>query len=114
LFLYFTAHSHSQSIPAIQTDLSRSLSPEDKQLIESIVDGKWISLDQGTSTILIAALDPALCEPQESVYLSKGRIADAASYTHDSEIAERLWKLSEELTSQSRQMSESSDSNTTR
>jgi hypothetical protein len=61
------------------------------------VDGKWISLDQGTSTILIAALDPALCEPQESVYLSKGRIADAASYTHDSEIAERLWKLSEEL-----------------
>ncbi|KAI5272527.1 metallopeptidase MepB [Aureobasidium subglaciale] len=84
---------------AIQTDLSRSLSSEDAKFLEKIVDGNWITLDQGTSTILVAALDPALSKSQRSVYMSNCQFAEAAPYTHDLAIAKRLWDLSEKLTS---------------
>ncbi|KAI5252055.1 metallopeptidase MepB [Aureobasidium subglaciale] len=84
---------------AIQTDLSRSLSPGDAKFLEKIVDGNWITLDQGTSTVLVAALDPALSKSQRSVYMSNCQFAEAAPYTHDLVIANRLWDLSEKLTS---------------
>jgi len=67
--------------------------------LDSIVKGQWITLDQGTSTILVAALDPALGKPQKGVYMSQCQIADAAPYTHDLDVANRLWELSEKLTS---------------
>ncbi|KAI4728931.1 NAD(P)-binding protein [Aureobasidium sp. EXF-10728] len=91
--------SYAMHPGAIQTDLSRSLSPQDAAFLEKIVDGKWITLDQGTSTILVAALDPALSNPQKSMYLSDCQFTDAEPYAHDLDIANRLWTLSEKLTS---------------
>ncbi|CAC9890123.1 unnamed protein product [Aureobasidium pullulans] len=73
--------------------------PGDREFLDSIVKGQWITLDQGTSTILVAALDPALGKPQKGVYMSQCQIADAAPYTHDLDVANRLWELSEKLTS---------------
>ncbi|TKX21225.1 hypothetical protein C1H76_6766 [Elsinoe australis] len=82
---------------SIVTDLGREMTPEDWKIIESTA-ANWVSLDQGTSTILVAALDPALDGKQEGVYLADCQIAKAEKHATDGEAAKKLWDLSEKLT----------------
>ncbi|KUJ12214.1 NAD(P)-binding protein [Mollisia scopiformis] len=51
------------------------------------------NLAQGTSCILVAALDPSI----ESNYLSDCAIEETPDYAHNTELAQKLWALSEEI-----------------
>ena len=84
-------------VAAIWTDLSRNLTPEDLKIIEGTATS-WYTLDQGIAAILVAALDPKLANAKTEVFLSDCRFEDVAETAKNSEIAERLWKLSETLT----------------
>lgn len=79
--------------------MSRNLTQEDADVIES-TGGTWVELDQGTGTILVAALDPALSGCASSVFLSDCRLAEAVPHATDSGLAQKLWELSERLTSE--------------
>ncbi|TEY46849.1 hypothetical protein BOTCAL_0312g00060 [Botryotinia calthae] len=59
----------------------------------------WKSLESGTSTTLVAALDPAL-KDHSGVFLSDCQITETAEYTTNPDYAERLWVLSEKLVGQ--------------
>ncbi|KAK3933584.1 hypothetical protein QBC46DRAFT_275482, partial [Diplogelasinospora grovesii] len=54
------------------------------------------TVDEGCSTTLVAALDPALNEVK-GLYLSDCQFTDPYAHANDPVAAERLWKLSEEL-----------------
>ena len=60
----------------------------------------WKSQDQGTATILVAALDPGLVESNGLVMLSDCQLHDVASFAKDPKIAKQLWQLSESLTAE--------------
>ncbi|KAM3072662.1 hypothetical protein ACMFMF_006997 [Clarireedia jacksonii] len=63
------------------------------------VDGnafEYKDLSQGTSTTLVAALDPAL-KDHSGAFLSDCQIIKTADYTTKPEYVERLWELSEKL-----------------
>ncbi|TGO63872.1 hypothetical protein BCON_0010g00370 [Botryotinia convoluta] len=94
----------------IGTNLARDMVPEKDYgpMIERFVsrgyinmDGPlpWKSLEVGTSTTLVAALDPAL-KDHSGVYLADCQVAETAEYTTNPEYAERLWALSEKLVGQ--------------
>ncbi|KAF2160860.1 hypothetical protein M409DRAFT_28740 [Zasmidium cellare ATCC 36951] len=79
----------------IWTDLPRSLSERDYKIIEG--SPVWKNHDQGIATTLAAAFDPMLKDAREGVFLSDCQFEDVLPYAKDSELAERLWKLSESL-----------------
>jgi NAD(P)-dependent dehydrogenase (short-subunit alcohol dehydrogenase family) len=54
------------------------------------------TLDEGTATILAAAIDPSLTGESGS-YLDDCKKSDASAFASDEGNAEKLWKLSEEL-----------------
>ncbi|KAI1637837.1 hypothetical protein F4809DRAFT_602837 [Biscogniauxia mediterranea] len=56
----------------------------------------WKNSDEGSSTSLVAALDPALNETR-GLYLADCQFFPCADYAMDPKIAERLWSLSEDL-----------------
>ena len=80
--------------------MPRNLTPEDVKIIEGTATS-WYDLDQGTATILVAALDPKLANASTEVFLSDCRIEDVADSAKNPQIAERLWKLSATLTGNS-------------
>lgn len=82
---------------AIWTDLSRNLTPDDLKIIEG-TSTSWINPDQGTASILVAALDPKLSGDHDQVFLNDCQFTDVADTAKDPGIAERLWNLSEQLT----------------
>ena len=84
---------------AIETELSRYLSPEDTKIIEG-TSAVWVTHDQGTSTIFVAALDPALDAPQKIMYLADCQLSEPAEHARDEVAAEKLWTLSKQLTAQ--------------
>jgi hypothetical protein len=59
--------------------------------------GSFKSIDQGSSTSLVAAFDPNLT-PEDGVFLADCQIAMPASWAVNEVYARRLWQLSEELT----------------
>ncbi|PNS21009.1 hypothetical protein CAC42_3346 [Sphaceloma murrayae] len=81
---------------SIETDLSRELDQGQRAMIKA-TSKNWVTLDQGTATILVAALDPALDEKKGSIYLSDCQLSDAAGHSIDPGAAKRLWELSEKL-----------------
>ncbi|XDG09826.1 hypothetical protein ABKA04_009441 [Annulohypoxylon sp. FPYF3050] len=56
----------------------------------------WKNVDQGASTTLVAALDPALDVPTD-IYLADCHFFPSADHARDPALAERLWHLSEDL-----------------
>ncbi|GME48289.1 Short-chain dehydrogenase/reductase SDR [Neofusicoccum parvum] len=84
---------------SIWTNLSRDLNKDGYAAIEGTATD-WKSPDEGASTIVVAAFDPALNEPAGS-FLSDCQYYEPPSYATDAEIAERLWALSEELVRES-------------
>ncbi|KAK4145072.1 short-chain dehydrogenase [Dichotomopilus funicola] len=79
----------------VETDLSRD---QDDELTAQFYKAGlfWKTADQGSATTLVAALDPALNEPQR-FYLSDCQFAEPAPHAGSLASAERLWKLSEVL-----------------
>lgn len=80
---------------SIWTELSRHL---DQEMTKTIANtgGFWKSLDQGSSTMLVAAFDPNLTA-ESGVYLSDCQFATPAPHATDLATARRLWELSEVL-----------------
>ncbi|KAK4096127.1 NAD(P)-binding protein [Parathielavia hyrcaniae] len=79
----------------IETDLSRD---QDAELSAQFykVAPYWKTPDEGSSTTLVAALDPALNDVK-GLYLSDCQFAEPFPHASDAVSAGRLWKLSEEL-----------------
>ncbi|KUI60515.1 WW domain-containing oxidoreductase [Cytospora mali] len=73
-----------------------SLSPEFKREIAAMPPSKWKTPDEGCATTLVAAFDPSISGPGH-VYLEDGRTARPVQWASNTEKAERLWQLSEEL-----------------
>ncbi|CAG8961510.1 hypothetical protein HYFRA_00013861, partial [Hymenoscyphus fraxineus] len=79
---------------AIKTDLWRHIPKEEAEEIFRQMSMK--SLEQGISTILVAALDPKL-GGTSNVYLEDCQVKSIPAYYSDPEVGQRLWKLTEEL-----------------
>ncbi|USP74359.1 uncharacterized protein yc1106_01633 [Curvularia clavata] len=56
----------------------------------------WKSIDQGSSTTLVAATDPEL-NPEKGVWLEDNQLGEPVEWAVDKKKAERLWKWSEEI-----------------
>ncbi|KAK5662437.1 hypothetical protein OQA88_8348 [Cercophora sp. LCS_1] len=83
---------------SIETELSRHQDDElNAQFLK--VASYWKTPDEGSSTTIVAALDPALNEIK-GLYLDNCQFKDPAPHASDPVAAERLWKLSEELVGQ--------------
>ncbi|KAK3385649.1 hypothetical protein B0H63DRAFT_186211 [Podospora didyma] len=79
----------------IETGLSRNQDEEVSAQFYKVAM-YWKSLDEGSSTTLVAALDPALNEIK-GLYIADCQIADPYPHAKDPVAADKLWKLSEEL-----------------
>lgn len=66
----------------------------------STTGGFWKSLDQGSATMMVAALDPMLGEGQ-GWYLSDCQVEMPAAHAAEIEVAERLWSVAEGLVGES-------------
>ena len=94
----------------IRTELGRSLTQERMERLKGWFDKGFIQLKSqqaGAATTLVAATDPGLGDfvtetgkENWGVFLSDCQIADAPHHAVGSQLAERLWKLSEELVHQ--------------
>ncbi|KAI5861518.1 retinol dehydrogenase 13 [Durotheca rogersii] len=100
--LYLQEHLKSKGIMSyavhpgsVSTNLGRDHDPEMAEAIAKTAK-YWKTPDEGASTSLVAALDPALNE-RAGLYLADCQFFPAAEHARDPKIAERLWKLSEEL-----------------
>lgn len=88
---------------SIETELPRYMSEEAlEDIAEARKNPKFTqkTLAQGSSTTLVAALDPALSAAGKDFYLSDCQLIDAAPWAVDADNAEKLWKLSESLVGQ--------------
>jgi NAD(P)-dependent dehydrogenase (short-subunit alcohol dehydrogenase family) len=87
---------------AIKTEGGRYVDPVRLEAMYETFKNVMVSLDQGCATALRAGLDSSL-EPAnfhvdgKGVYLSECQVADCPSWAREPELAERLWKVSEEL-----------------
>ncbi|KAI1340255.1 hypothetical protein F5Y15DRAFT_52745 [Xylariaceae sp. FL0016] len=70
--------------------------PEDVADAISKTSSYWKNSDEGASTTLVAATDPALNECA-GLYLADCQLCPCADFAQDSAIAEKLWALSEKL-----------------
>ncbi|KAI1101676.1 retinol dehydrogenase 13 [Jackrogersella minutella] len=80
---------------AVTSNLGREHDEEMANAIASTSE-YWKTVDEGASTTLVAALDPAL-DVIGGLYLSDCQFFPSAEYTKNTESAERLWRLSEDL-----------------
>ncbi|KAI0880531.1 retinol dehydrogenase 13 [Annulohypoxylon maeteangense] len=100
--LYLQDHLQKKGITSYAVHpggVSSNLGREhDEEMADAIAKTSkfWKNVDQGASTTLVAALDPALDVPTD-IYLADCQFFPSADYTTDPAIAERLWRLSEEL-----------------
>ena len=100
------------------TELGRSQDDELEETFRKMIS-YWGTPDEGSSTTMVAALDPALngkysCAMRirrgrhtdtlaldiKGLYLKDCQIEDPAPHASDPKLAERLWHLSEELVGQ--------------
>jgi NAD(P)-dependent dehydrogenase (short-subunit alcohol dehydrogenase family) len=95
----------------IQTDLGRYT---DKAWLERAIAKRkemglmhWKTKSQGSSTTLVAACDPKLTLPDgdgNGYFLDNCQIGKAPPWCVDKAVAEKLWKISEDLTGQNFQL----------
>ena len=100
---------------AIHTNLSRNLDEEGRKSVESTSD-YWKTLDQGAATTLVAAYDPRLegkiafikhtdmftCTIDcDGTLLHDCQFIAPAAHASDLKVADRLWRLSEQLVGES-------------
>lgn len=101
--LYLQKHMVKEGIRAytlhpgtIETELGRDQKPDIQAQFHKM-EVFWKTLDQGCSTTLVAALDPALNETNKGLYLVDCQMSDPYHWAKDEVAAERLWKLSKEI-----------------
>ncbi|KAK6517491.1 hypothetical protein TWF281_004143 [Arthrobotrys megalospora] len=86
---------------AINSNLGRHLSPEQIEHWSTTMANLMFfkSIDQGTSTSLVAALDPKLNDWEKSVgyYLADCQFSTPKPWAVDEESAKKLWTLSEQI-----------------
>ncbi|KAH6683916.1 short-chain dehydrogenase [Halenospora varia] len=80
---------------SIWTGLPRNLDPEAQEMIRKTAP-VWKSLDEGAATAIVAAFDPSL-NSASGAYMSDCQLIEPTDNAKDEVIAEKLWKLSEEL-----------------
>ncbi|KAK0640057.1 WW domain-containing oxidoreductase [Lasiodiplodia hormozganensis] len=85
----------------IGTDLSRNMDPKTMAATGALLSQykPKASIEEGASTTLVAAIDPALSE-LKGIYLSDCHLIDAAPHATDANSAKKLWALSEDLVKQ--------------
>ena len=82
----------------IRTEIFRHLSREDgDETLKRLTNSPWKTLEQGSSSTLVAALDPGLAAARQGVYMQHCQFAEAKAWATDPLMAERLWKMSEEM-----------------
>ncbi|CRG90487.1 putative oxidoreductase C736,13 [Talaromyces islandicus] len=83
---------------SIWTNLNRSLDEEGNRILAK-TGTYWKSEDEGAATMLVAAFDPLLNDLPESgdFYLNDCQFAQPAPWAKDTDAAEKLYTLSEEL-----------------
>ncbi|KAI1813230.1 hypothetical protein GGS20DRAFT_577765 [Poronia punctata] len=79
----------------VVSNLGREHEEDVAKAIEKTTD-YWKNSDEGASTTLVAALDPALDECR-GLYLADCQFVPCANHARDPDAARRLWALSEEL-----------------
>lgn len=70
----------------------------DEQEFKSLTQGDfdWKSADEGAATLVVAGFDPAL-DAETGVYLDDCQLRRPSKWASDTDKAERLWRLSEDL-----------------
>lgn len=92
----------------ISTELGRNMAPETAEAIKTMLEGNnrfYRTLEAGSATSIVAALDPKLGpgelkdgEENYGIYLADCQISEKAKASSlSSDGAERLWKISEDL-----------------
>lgn len=91
----------------VKTELGRNTSREwlDRMIKKREENGMlfWKTTQQGASTSMVAACDPKLSLPDsdgKGQFLNDCQIAPAPGWAVDKEAADKLWRMSEELTGQ--------------
>jgi NAD(P)-dependent dehydrogenase (short-subunit alcohol dehydrogenase family) len=90
--------SFSMHPGTIMTGLSRDLDETMIQAMKAAVKF-WKDLDQGSATMLVAALDPAL-NATDKTYLEDCQLAEPAPHATGMDKATRLWALAEDMIGQ--------------
>jgi NAD(P)-dependent dehydrogenase (short-subunit alcohol dehydrogenase family) len=106
LFKRYGIKSYALHPGGILTELWRHTAKDVKQgLVEGQqAVGGFKSLEQGASTILVAALDPQLPTPSrtgDNVYLDDCQLTEPVAWARDHDKSEKLWALSETLVGES-------------
>lgn len=81
----------------INTELLRDMSREGSEATWKRLANSLKTLEQGSSTTLVAALDPRLGVAEEGVYMSDCHFANAEAWATDTGMAEKLWTMTEEM-----------------
>ncbi|KXJ94329.1 hypothetical protein Micbo1qcDRAFT_43260 [Microdochium bolleyi] len=86
----------------IMTNLADDMTPSAAKAVTKMPKDLFKSTDQGCATTIVAALDPRLAGT-DAVYLADCRKSRPARHATDKVKAERLWKMTGELTGQASQ-----------
>jgi NAD(P)-dependent dehydrogenase (short-subunit alcohol dehydrogenase family) len=100
LFDNYGIKSYALHPGGIMTDLWRHMDTDSVRKIVSGREDSFKSLEQGSSTTLVAALDPGLPTPTaagKNLYLDDCQLVPAVAWARSLENSEKLWKLSETL-----------------
>ena len=82
---------------SVETNISRDQNDAFKAAIRQVAK-YWGTIDDGSSTSIVAGFDPALDQDPGNIWLAACQFAQAQGYATDPALADKLWKLSEDLT----------------
>lgn len=82
---------------SVDTRIAREQNDEFTVALHKVAE-YWGNIDDGSSTSIVAGFDPALDQDSGSVFIASCQFAKAEDYATDPALAEKLWKLSEDLT----------------
>ncbi|KAI9735114.1 MAG: hypothetical protein M1834_001702 [Cirrosporium novae-zelandiae] len=80
----------------IESGFLRGLTQESIENLKKMKGVFWKTPDQGAATTLMAALDPKLYK-SSAIFMRDCQSSESAPYAEDKKLADKLWKLSEEL-----------------
>ena len=83
---------------SVHTNIERDQSDVFKEALVKVAP-YWGTVDECSSTSVVAAFDPALDQdPGRAPFISACQFDEPEAYASDPALADRLWALSEELT----------------
>ena len=81
----------------IRSNLGRHMPENQRQALFEDPNTYWKTLDQGAATTMVAAFDPKLDSSSKGLYLSDCQFVEASEFARDKGLAEKLWRLGEEI-----------------